>query len=108
MQIACGSIANPVRQKVNNSCADLSAPMESIVRESDKIKYQGKLYLLADRYKYSQTHIKTLSECIIDLACLQEVSDYEFECNKQRSLLREILWGNSSCDLKPPICAKNY
>jgi hypothetical protein len=104
MLIACGSQANLARQSVNNHCSNLLAPPKSIADKEDLINFKGLSYVLTERYIWSQSHIITLSDCVSALVCSQKWSDYAIECNKQRSFLRELILGRSSCDVIKPEC----
>lgn len=103
-QIACGSQTNRVRQEVNNLCADLGQPIQAQAYERDLMEYKGKSYVLVERYLWSQTHGKTLSGCIGALQCNLRWSDWQHECDKQRSFFRELILGRSSCDIEKPNC----
>lgn len=103
-QIACVSQVNRARETVNNLCADLGQPIQAQAYERDLLEYKGKSYVLVERYLWSQTHAKDLTACIGALSCNLRWSDWQNECNKQRSFFRELILGRSSCDIEKPNC----
>jgi len=101
---ACQSQANLARSLVNESCSNLGIPNEIIVGKGERITAKGIAYILEDRYLYSLSYSAKLSECITAYTCSQKWSDYQNECNKQRSLFWEAIWGKSSCNAVKPTC----
>ena len=103
-QIACASQVNLAREQVNSLCADLGQPTKAQAYDRDVIQYRGASYILTERYLWSQTHAKTLSGCIGALTCNLKWSDWQHECDKQRSFFRELILGRSSCNVERPNC----
>ena len=101
---ACVSQGNHARQEVNSICSQLEIPSLAIAYEKDIMTYRGNSYVLAERYIWSQTHSKTLSQCVTALSCSLQWSDYQHECDMQRSFWREAILGRSKCDAVKPSC----
>lgn len=102
--VGCQTQTNLARSLVNSKCADLGIPNEIIVRNSEKLSFEGRDFVLKLRYNYSISYSKKLAGCITAYQCSQKQSDRLHECNKQRSFFRELVFGNDSCDLPEIDC----
>lgn len=100
----CQTKANHARSLVNQSCNDLGIPSEIIVKGNERIVHQGKEFILRLRYNYSLSYSKKLTECISAYQCSQMQTDRLFECQKERSIFQEFVFGRSSCSLPEIDC----
>lgn len=101
---ACTSQVNHARSLVNAKCSDLGIPDTIRARKEEVILFEGKNYVPLARYTHSISYSKKLAGCITAFECSQKQSDRLHECDKQRSFVKEFVFGKSHCRLPEVEC----
>jgi len=93
---------NSIRTDASEVCGNLQIPKSAIVLDSEIKKINGFKYVPGNAYNALVDHAIDLSECGKALTCVIEWTEYERDCELEKSFIDRAL--GFSCETKKPTC----